>query len=200
MEPRYETTLEVLHEAMRDGLNTVNEGARALSRLSVGNMHNNQLLESLAEHREKYKLVVSGMKVSEQMADAIDVISTKAGAQSAPLFEKGGHPREPVGVFVDAPAVTICIRCDKTLRKNQEPDWVPLPEGGTAKIHRKCLKENETTNLEQPPADGAPADADEAEAQRIADAEPGAVKHPGARKPKLKKLSAKKRGYRMTRT
>jgi len=195
VEPKYETTLEVLHDAMRDGMITASDGAKALARLHVGDLHNNQLLDSLGELREKYKLIVSGMKVSEQMADAIDVIMTKAGAQSAPLYEKGMIPAEPAGVFVDAP--TVCIRCDKTLRKGQEPAWIPRPEGGTAKIHKKCLKEGETTLAE---AEGAPADADEAAAQRVADAEPGAVKHKGARKPKLKKLSAKKSGFRMTRT
>lgn len=195
MEARYETTLEVLHEAMRDGLTTVNEGARALSRLSVNDLHNNQLMDSLADHREKYKLVVSGMKVAEQMAAAIDVIMTKAGAQSAPLFEKGAAPSEPVGVFMDAP--TVCIRCDKTVRSNQAAAWVKGPDDTTAKIHAKCLAEGEVTDPQ--PGEGAPADADEAAAQRVADAEPGAVKHPGARKPKLKKLSAKKKGYRMTR-
>lgn len=211
MQPKFEHTLEVIHELMREAMETATAGARSLGKIDTDTIHDNQLLETLADLREKYKPVVSGMKKTEALAGTLDILLEKIQHEdpSAPLFERGAKPTvvvdEPAGRFVDAPPATVCFRCDKTLRKSQAPAWVAGPDGTTAKIHASCLQDGETAqpqNVNDADDGGAPTDPDAARAaeERLADAGAGAVRHPRARKPKLVKLSAKKAAFRMART
>ena len=185
MQEKYELALEVVHEAMRDALITASTGARVLGAIDVTGAHNNQLLDTLADCREKYKPVVQGMKMAEALAVTLDVIFRKVAAEDppAPLF--ADSEPEPAG----APD---CFRCGEPVLSAQEVRWAVGPEEMRVKIHAPCA-----TPADEPEADGQGL-SDE-QAARVAGAEPGAVKDPKARRPKLQKQSAKKKGYRMAR-